>query len=68
MSKQQDRLKKLLCETAHILTQQKFADKHGISQTTVSRWLNNRLNHKKFKMYDASVVEVGGKKFISVKK
>jgi hypothetical protein len=42
-----------------------FAHKIGVNQATIYRWIND--DQKRFKMYDAKVILVDGKPFISVK-
>lgn len=61
-----ERAKKQVCDKGRIVSQSEFAYMHKLSQPTISRWLNDKLKHKRFKMYDASVVEIGGKRFIKV--
>lgn len=44
----------------------KFAKKHGLSRTTVWRWVTNKEHEKRLKMYDARKIVVAGKIFIEV--
>jgi len=43
-----------------------FANKIGVSRDTIYRWYNTKYLRGRFKMYDAEVVEVAGKKFVRV--
>ena len=45
-------------------TPAEFAKKTGISRATVYRWMSVKKYSLYLKMYDAEVVEFGGKKFI----
>lgn len=54
--------KKLKKRTEYTLAE--FASKIGVHESTVWRWVT--YNPKRLKMYDAEVVEVGGKKFIRI--
>lgn len=49
-------------------TPTEFAAKIGVHQTTISRWMAHDFAKRKFKAYDAEVVEVAGKKFIKIVK
>lgn len=49
-------------------TPTEFAAKIGVHQTTISRWMAHDFSKRKFRAYDAEVVEVAGKKFIKVTK
>lgn len=51
-----------------LYTPTEFAAKIGVHQTTVSRWMDHVYSKRKFKAYDAEVVEVAGKKFIRILK
>jgi len=44
-----------------------FANKIGVARDTIYRWHNLKHLRGRFKMYDAEVVEVAGKKFVKVK-
>lgn len=48
-------------------TPTEFAAKIGVHQTTISRWIDHPFQKRKFKAYDAEVVEVAGKRFIRIK-
>jgi hypothetical protein len=41
-----------------------FAIKIGVARDTIYRWANKKHLRGRFKMYDAEVMEVAGKKFI----
>jgi len=43
-----------------------FSKKIGVARDTIYRWHNNKHLRNRFKMYDAEVVEIAGKKFIRV--
>jgi IS30 family transposase len=43
-----------------------FAKKIGVARDTIYRWHNLKRLRGRFKMYDAEVVEVAGKKFVKV--
>lgn len=46
-------------------TPPEFAKKIKVSRSTIYRWVD--VDHLRLKMYDAEVVEVGGKNFIKIK-
>lgn len=49
-------------------TPTEFAAKIGVHQTTISRWMDHVYSKRKFKAYDAEVVEMAGKRFIKLTK
>ena len=50
----------------NILTVRQFARKSGVSVPTLYRWLKDKEQVKRLKMYDAKPVKVAGKVFIGV--
>ena len=44
----------------------KFAEKHGLARSTVWRWVTDKDQVKRLKMYDAKKIKVAGKVFIEV--
>jgi len=44
-----------------------FAKKIGVARDTIYRWHNLKHLRARFKMYDAEVVTVEGKRFIKIK-
>lgn len=49
-----------------VYTPAQFAEKHNLSRTTVWRWLNDKDQEKRLKMYDARKVMIAKKIFIEV--
>lgn len=47
-------------------TPAQFAEKIGISRTTIWRWLTKKNLEKRLKMYDAKKITVAGKDFIEI--
>ena len=49
-----------------VYTPAQFAKKHGISRTTVWRWLTDKDQERRLKMYDAKKIIIAKKTFIEV--
>jgi predicted DNA-binding transcriptional regulator AlpA len=49
-----------------IYTATQFAKKFGLSRATVWRWLTDKDQEKRLKMYDAQKVKIAGKTFIQI--
>lgn len=45
-----------------------FAKKIGVARDTIYRWHNLKRLRGRFKMYDAEVVTVAGKRFVKIVK
>lgn len=43
-----------------------FAKKHGLARSTVWRWVTDKDQERRLKMYDAKKINVAGKIFIEV--
>lgn len=52
--------------TQKIYTQSKFAKKYKLSRSTVHRWVTDKSQEVRLKMYDAKKVVIAGKIFIEV--
>ena len=49
-----------------VYTPAQFAKKHGLSRTTLWRWLNDKELERRLKMYDARKIVIAKKTFIEV--
>ncbi len=49
-----------------VYTATQFAKKFGLSRATVWRWLTDKDQEKRLKMYDAQKVKIAGKTFIQI--
>jgi len=51
---------------AKTYTPAQFAKKYKLGRSTVWRWITNKRLTRRFKMYDANLITVAGKTFITV--
>lgn len=49
-----------------VYTPAQFAEKYGLSRSTVWRWLTNKDHEKRLKMYDAKKIIIAEKTFIEI--
>lgn len=55
-----------MAEKQKIFTPAQFAKKHKLGRSTVWRWLTQKRQERRLKMYDAKRVVIAGKTFIEV--